>query len=310
LFASETQKEECSQFYSNYLAKYYPRANIIKREFWVGATPEEVVSELNDVVNVLTNKPWFYVTDNPKGFNVGHYWEFLVDQCSLISSFLQHAQIDEKTKKIYLPQQADEDFGYMEKYFGNFLQAHDKTLKQNVTFLTYCKKTGQKAQNDFYALCFDYVVKLFNEGILTKDIRQAQRYYHDLENILNRLRGSDYEVNYQDSLKTCMELMTRLQHKVGFLNRDMELSEEKAFAPSASEGFENFSSGSDTSCVFDDVSVDSKPAYRVIDKNCILTETVACNFIESFVKHYEFSPEGRYTHEYHTALLSKTAGSF
>ena len=36
-----------------------------------------------------------------------------------------------------------------------------------------------------------------------------------------------------------------------------------------------------------------------------------CNkdFIESFIKHYEFNAEGRYTHEYHPYLLSKTSYS-
>jgi hypothetical protein len=34
------------------------------------------------------------------------------------------------------------------------------------------------------------------------------------------------------------------------------------------------------------------------------------NFIQSFIKHYEFNPEGRYTHEYHPFLLEKTTASF
>ena len=32
-------------------------------------------------------------------------------------------------------------------------------------------------------------------------------------------------------------------------------------------------------------------------------------FCESFLHHYEFNPEGRYTHEYHPFLLDKTAES-
>ena len=31
------------------------------------------------------------------------------------------------------------------------------------------------------------------------------------------------------------------------------------------------------------------------------------NFIESFIQHYEFNAEGRYAHEYHPALLDRTA---
>ena len=33
-------------------------------------------------------------------------------------------------------------------------------------------------------------------------------------------------------------------------------------------------------------------------------------FITSFIKHYEFSPEGRYVHEYHPFILKKTIESF
>lgn len=33
------------------------------------------------------------------------------------------------------------------------------------------------------------------------------------------------------------------------------------------------------------------------------------NFFDSFIRHYEFNPEGRYTHEYHPFLLDKTAHS-
>ena len=33
-------------------------------------------------------------------------------------------------------------------------------------------------------------------------------------------------------------------------------------------------------------------------------------FSDSFLRHYEFSPEGRYVHEYHPFLLQKTAHSF
>jgi len=38
-------------------------------------------------------------------------------------------------------------------------------------------------------------------------------------------------------------------------------------------------------------------------------QTFNQRFIQSFVKHYEFNPEGRYTHEYHPFLLEKTAES-
>jgi hypothetical protein len=43
--------------------------------------------------------------------------------------------------------------------------------------------------------------------------------------------------------------------------------------------------------------------------NNLLADAFDKEFIESFIKHYEFNAEGRYAHEYHPALLSKTAFS-
>lgn len=43
---------------------------------------------------------------------------------------------------------------------------------------------------------------------------------------------------------------------------------------------------------------------------CCADNKVNSDFIQSFVRHYEFNPEGRYTHEYHPFLLAKTAESF
>lgn len=43
---------------------------------------------------------------------------------------------------------------------------------------------------------------------------------------------------------------------------------------------------------------------------CELSLSHEQEFIKSFIHHYEFGPEGRYTHEYHPFLLTRTAQSF
>ncbi len=67
------------------------------------------------------------------------------------------------------------------------------------------------------------------------------------------------------------------------------------------------------------IKTSKAPAGRyILPFLCLITFSfVAANdqtsnqkFINSFVKHYEFNPEGRYTHEYHPFLLEKTAESF
>jgi len=42
----------------------------------------------------------------------------------------------------------------------------------------------------------------------------------------------------------------------------------------------------------------------------IISQSEQKEFIESFIAHYEFNPEGRYTHEYHPFLLDRTRQSF
>lgn len=54
---------------------------------------------------------------------------------------------------------------------------------------------------------------------------------------------------------------------------------------------------------------------RVVQANCFNIQEKTDvqeqfeHFSESFIRHYEFNPEGRYTHEYHPFLLEKTANS-
>ncbi len=53
----------------------------------------------------------------------------------------------------------------------------------------------------------------------------------------------------------------------------------------------------------------SLPIFATETSN-VVSQSLNQTFIQSFIKHYEFNPEGRYTHEYHPFLLEKTAASF
>ena len=55
-----------------------------------------------------------------------------------------------------------------------------------------------------------------------------------------------------------------------------------------------------------------KVLFVAIVVNCssIYSNSRVSDFIDSFIKHYELTPEGRYVHEYHPLILQKTAESF
>ena len=67
---------------------------------------------------------------------------------------------------------------------------------------------------NLYALCFDYWVKLFLEGILNKDLQQSYRYHDDLRIIMERLESSQYESERRENMKTYKDLLELLKQKI------------------------------------------------------------------------------------------------
>ena len=161
---------------------------------------------LDTVVTVLSEDPEFYFTNPGEPFKISHYWEHIVDQLAIMSRFLQEAAVDSHTGKITKPENIDI---FSAVGFGK--------LKDSKYLATvFCDLPGKATYYAFYALFFDYLVKLFNEGILLFEVGQAMRYYPELEFVVGKLRGSvNYEVDYQEHLKTSQELLNLLKQKLG-----------------------------------------------------------------------------------------------
>jgi hypothetical protein len=195
-------------FYKDYLAKYYPKAFVICEQFFVGMTPDAVEKALQQVIDVFTDQPWFYFVNKPEGFSIAHYWEFIFDQLSWLSEFLNRAAVDAKLEGVFLPDIQDD------WWFGMSMFASQND-QEGYSFLSdILTAPGKTTIYNFYALCFDYTVKLFNEGIFLTDSNQAALYYAELEFLAEKLRGSYYEADYQESLKTAKELLLLLKQKI------------------------------------------------------------------------------------------------
>lgn len=200
---AEYVQNQNGDFYNAYICKYYPKV-FAMRDLFEYMRPMDLEIALHDITVVLSQDPAFYFVDDKEKFKTPMYWEFIVDQCSFIDEFLRRAKVDLVNDVIIAPPRGknEPDEGY---------SAMPSSRGMGNSLLNYLKKTPQAYVFDFYALCFDYLIKLFNEGILIKNMQQAQRYLYELEYVLERLKGSRYEAIYQEALKTSKQLMAKLK---------------------------------------------------------------------------------------------------
>lgn len=211
---SKLSPQEKKSFYSSYLAKFYPRALVIRGNFLAKMSIQNLDKALDDIVDIFKKNPSFYFTDDTAHLKIGFYWEAVVDQLSLISEFLKKAYIDLNTQEIFLLEPLL--FGVGSSHINcNFLRRLDKKKKPPMkALLVYLREKRLSGFVRFYATYFDYLVKLFNEGVLFKDLKQAQRYQHQLEFVMTKLRNTEFERSYDDAFKVYKELLNILQAQV------------------------------------------------------------------------------------------------
>ena len=236
----EKISNEASQNFQTHISKYFPKVFVAREKFFSNMTPEDISKGLQDVVDMIADTPWIYVemvfksigkslkkeeqnTWKDKGFNLDYLlkifkdnnlkkslksglgkWEFIADQLAFYSEFVERARI-RSDGTVFV-----EEFNY---YSSDYFWGRNK--KNNCEKLKdYWNKKGIIVHYNLYALCFDYWVKLFLEGILNKDLSQSYKYYDDLRIIMERLEGSKYESQRRENMKTYKELLELLKQKV------------------------------------------------------------------------------------------------
>ncbi len=210
---ADQQRIKRLHFYNDYLACYYPKAFVITYQIFQQMDPEGIEEALRVLVDVLTQKTWFYFFNKPQGFKVIHFWEFIVDQLTIIHDFLSHACVNIANKKVFIP--TDDDFFVLSMLMLSSKARQSRNRKLLIDYLT---GPGKTVIYEFYALCFDFVIKLFNEGILLQNLGQAMIYLSELEYLVERLRGSSFEAVYQEAVKTAQELLDLLKQRFGISN--------------------------------------------------------------------------------------------
>ncbi len=211
-----TDDDKTHQFYEEYLAKYYPKALVIRSDFFTNKSPQQVAGALRDFIELLVAEPWFYVANKPEGFKLVYYWEFIMDQCALINAYLKRASVNLEDNVVSVSSCSPYSYSYMLP--GGNIQ------KKTMRLLDYLKKKHNDAMGIFYAFSFDYAIKLFNEGILLKSFSKAARYFTDLEFIMEKLQGTAYEAEYQELMTIARQLYALLKQKRGL--EDTELFDQ------------------------------------------------------------------------------------
>lgn len=196
-------------FYKDYLAKYYPKVFVMCRDYFIGMTANDFEKSLGSVVDLIAREPWFYFVNRPQGFKITFYWELIADQLSWINEFMRTAWCDPTTGLISMPTEDDDD-DFLRAFLatGSLQQA-----KKNEYVDEHLIASGSPVIYDFYVLCFDYFIKLFNEALLVGDATEAARYLADLEYLMSKLHRSVYEAEYQEHIATAKELLELLKQK-------------------------------------------------------------------------------------------------
>lgn len=201
---SAIAQQSAQTFYEEYLAKYYPKALVIRSNFFTAQDPAQVAGALVAFIDLLAKTPWFYVANKPEGFKLTCYWEFIIDQCALINAYLKRAYVNPESNTVYVPAYSSYGYSY---------SLNTGVINKSKRLLDYLKEFHNENLGIFYAFSFDYVVKLFNEGILLKDFNKATRYFSDLEFIMEKLQNTSYEAEYQEFMKIVKELIALFKQK-------------------------------------------------------------------------------------------------
>lgn len=195
-------------------------------------TPQEFEKALAEVVTLITNKPWFYFVNRPQGFKITRYWELITDQLSWMSEFMRTAYCDPATTKIYLPTEQDEEDFWRSVLAGSLQQAKNSSQPVKKKLDDYLVAHNMMVFYDFYALMFDYWIKLFYEAVLMKSIKAATYYLDQLEYALEqlmrrsqtpiaeyaaeKLQHFTYDAYYQEHISTAKAMLEGRKQRATF----------------------------------------------------------------------------------------------
>lgn len=197
----EMQKHAARTFYENYLAVFYPKALIIADHFFDTQKPMcplALNAALSEFVTMLSDKTWFAFQKNPKGFKHGEHWEVIIEECRRLDTALSKACYSLTRKKIV-------------QKSNFFLLDRDRN---DVSLVSYLREHNLNAVSDFYGYFADYLIRMFNEGIHSENLKQASSYAFEYTEIIEKIPESSFDRKYQEHAQINKELLSELRKKI------------------------------------------------------------------------------------------------
>ena len=190
-------------FRTHYLEKFFPRALVIGGGYFPYMTPHQVDLALNDIIALFSNEVWYYFVNDKDRFKQTVFWEYIVDQLSIVHEYLVRYCVDPVEKRV--------------------CQHPRGTRGPRLWLFDYLKDyEGSTAIHRFLALSYDWVAKLFVEAIIMEDITTAKSFYKDLAYLHLNLKDSVYEREYSEHLTLARELVDTLKKRLGLTDDQIE----------------------------------------------------------------------------------------
>ena len=164
-FGLHAPSEQGAEFYDECVFTYYPKVNVIKEIYFPTMCPTAIDVALQEVVKVLAHDTWFYFTNDKQQFRWGAYWERIIGISKIFKQFI--------TQAIILKSGGVVEMGYYDRYLA---EKDGIDMSQTIELIEYWKDYGFTAYQDFFALYFDYRLKIFNEGI---KFEKRNKIYHN-----------------------------------------------------------------------------------------------------------------------------------
>ncbi len=270
------------RFYTEYLSSYFPKADVITKIIFPTMCTVAVNRALNSIIFVLTNVPWRYFVNNAEDLSFESVHVMIIEeQLGRIIAAVKKLSIDARTHLVCLPAAASEE-GW---------NLGTAARKREMLVLQLWKKE-QRMQYFFtmVALCIDTMIHRLYGFIRRENYSEAYSLHRKVEKMVEGLKGSRYEEQYVLTSRLFFDLLKMLEQRLWY-QHDQDAAKRRD------------DDGDVASLV--GVSVAGMSLAAPLEGN-----TSAHRFLDSFVGHYEANITGKFTHEYHPAVLEETAKSF
>ncbi len=177
------------QHFYNHVEEYYINADWIIAHCFLQMTPEEVSVAFDCIIQILSEKAWYYFQREKKGFDA-LYLDSILIECSKYIHFLECAWVVDENKVI------------KQSLFSNQL-----LFSNQIRLSSYWSSKGIATYYYLYALAIDYNVIKFLAGILSRFPNKSvlwnvQHRLSKIEQYTNKLSGFKvFAAKYEEALK-------------------------------------------------------------------------------------------------------------